>query len=283
MLRELILGLFGAESDSRQAVPPDSAIEHPSTLDEAKIILIREGYVFQKIRQVPEDLRSRLRDGHAYGPVIHDWEMFLPFVDDVDLRDFLAELAEKGGVTLVSPDRLYVLKSMLLQTINLRGEIWETGTYKGGTALFFRRLEKKYRARPSKLRLFDTFKGMPETHAEKDVHKEGHFKDTTLESVQNLLGQHLWISYHSGIIPNTFAGREKSRIRFAHIDLDIYQAILDATAFIYPRLVAGGVMVFDDYGFFSCPGARDAVDEFFADKPEQPLVLTTGQAIVTKL
>ena len=42
-------------------------------------------------------------------------------------------------------------------------------------------------------------------------------------------------------------------------------------------------MVFDDYGFASCPGARKAVDEFFNDKPERPLVLPTAQAIVMRL
>ena len=39
-------------------------------------------------------------------------------------------------------------------------------------------------------------------------------------------------------------------------------------------------MIFDDYGFPTCPGARQAVDEFFADKREVPFVLPTGQAVV---
>jgi O-methyltransferase len=42
-------------------------------------------------------------------------------------------------------------------------------------------------------------------------------------------------------------------------------------------------MLFDDYGFWSCPGARQAVDEFFADKPEAPFALPTGQALVARL
>jgi O-methyltransferase len=41
-------------------------------------------------------------------------------------------------------------------------------------------------------------------------------------------------------------------------------------------------MVFDDYGFQSCPGARKAVDSFFSDKPEQPLILSNAQAIVIR-
>ena len=41
-------------------------------------------------------------------------------------------------------------------------------------------------------------------------------------------------------------------------------------------------MLFDDYGFESCPGAKQAVDEFFRDKAEKPLVLPTAQAIIFK-
>jgi O-methyltransferase len=57
---------------------------------------------------------------------------------------------------------------------------------------------------------------------------------------------------------------------------------LDALEFIWPRLVSGGFIVFDDYGFPTCPGAREAVDEFFDAKDSIPLCLPTGQAIVFK-
>ena len=39
----------------------------------------------------------------------------------------------------------------------------------------------------------------------------------------------------------------------------------------------------DDFGFASCPGARRAVEEFFADKPERPLALQTCQGLIHKL
>jgi O-methyltransferase len=66
------------------------------------------------------------------------------------------------------------------------------------------------------------------------------------------------------------------------VDVDVYRSILDCCEFIYPRLKTGGVMVFDDYGFPTCPGARKAVDEFFTGKPETPVILQTGQAIVIR-
>jgi O-methyltransferase len=67
-----------------------------------------------------------------------------------------------------------------------------------------------------------------------------------------------------------------------HVDLDIFASITDALTFFYPRMAAGGIIVFDDYGFPSCPGARAAVDEFFSQKPEVPFALQTGQCVVRK-
>jgi O-methyltransferase len=124
---------------------------------------------------------------------------------------------------------------------------------------------------------------MPQTNDARDVHSASDFADTSLESVRRLVGSERWIDYRAGLVPETFRGLEDSRIRFAHVDLDIYDAILAACEFVYPRLSPCGVMVFDDYGFWSCPGARAAVDEFFRDRPEAPVCLPTGQALVVKL
>lgn len=49
-----------------------------------------------------------------------------------------------------------------------------------------------------------------------------------------------------------------------------------------PRLTNGGIILYDDYGFLCAPGAKLAVDEFFSDKPEKPIWLTTGQCLVVK-
>jgi hypothetical protein len=43
------------------------------------------------------------------------------------------------------------------------------------------------------------------------------------------------------------------------------------------------VVLFDEYGFSSAHGEKVAVDQFFADKPEQPIALLTGQAFIIKL
>lgn len=156
----------------------------------------------------------------------------------------------------------------------------ETGVFQGGTARLIREAMAGHDAK--QLFLFDSFEGM-KTVSTVDRHKEHDFADTSVESVRSVVGDEPFIHYRKGWVPDTFAGLEDRRFCFAHIDLDLYQGVLDSLTFIYPRLSSGGAIVFDDYGFASCPGARKAVDAFFADKPERPLALSTAQALVTKL
>ena len=191
-----------------------------------------------------------------------------------------------GTNTLVSPDRCYVLYSLARQALSVKGDFWECGVYKGGTAAMvaeiISRLAPDAAIPDHKLRLFDTFSGMPDTNPERDLHKKGDFSDVSLNEVRGVVGHDELVSYHQGLMPQTFEGLERSQIALAHVDVDIYQSVLDCCQFIFPRLAVGGFMIFDDYGFPSCPGARSAVDEYFRGGQTYPLVLPTGQALVFK-
>jgi hypothetical protein len=84
-------------------------------------------------------------------------------------------------------------------------------------------------------------------------------------------------------MPDTFQNTNISRLAYGYVDVDLYKSVLDCIEFVYPRLVAGGILVFDDYGFPSCARVREAVDKAFAALPENPIYLPTGQALVIKL
>jgi O-methyltransferase len=129
---------------------------------------------------------------------------------------------------------------------------------------------------PPQIRLFDSFEGLPSPTRGIDKHAAGEFANTSLEQVRRLLGDNDFIDV--GWIPAGFSGLDNTRIRFAHVDLDMYQSTLDCLEFIYPRMHSTGIMVLDDYGLISCPGVRRAVDEFFKGKPESPLPLPSGSA-----
>ena len=211
-------------------------------------------------------------------------DIFHPWHRDQDISQLMHDLIDRRSMTLVDWDRMWTLKWAFRQTQVTAGEVWELGVYRGGSALMLKRLimDRAELARCTTLRLFDSFEGLPEATKGVDLHSRGEFADTSLEEVKSLVGDESFIDYRKGWIPHTFSGLDRVSIRLAHIDLDLYQPILDACAFVYPRLAPGGVIVFDDYGFDSCPGARKAVDEFFANEPETPLGLPTGQAILIK-
>lgn len=212
-------------------------------------------------------------DGELYQP------LFSPWLGGGDFKKYYDLAAPK---TLVSAASCHVLYTLVRQTVQLPGDVWECGVYKGGTAAMMAAMLHHY-APQKRLFLFDTFEGMPETDPAKDWHRKGDFCDTSLEAVSAQVGFEKQCVFRKGFIPDTFKGLEDSVIAFAHIDVDIHKSIIDSLNFIWPRLSPGGGIVFDDYGFPTCPGAREAVDTWFSGKPEVPLVLPTGQALVVKL
>jgi O-methyltransferase len=212
-------------------------------------------------------------DMEFYAPVFSPWEGHREFA-------FYYKLAASN--TVVSRESCYVLYQLALQSLGVKGDFWECGVYKGGTARMLAEILFRNHDTKKRLCLFDTFEGMPDADPDKDFHKQGDFADTSLAAVKRLVGHEDLVSYYAGVIPDSFSALESSQIALAHIDVDIYKSVLDCCKFIFPRLSPGGFMVFDDYGLPSCPGARAAVDEYFLGTGLQPLVLATGQAVVFK-
>lgn len=185
--------------------------------------------------------------------------------------------------TVVSPDRVYIIYSCLKHILhsNVFGDIWECGVYKGGTARVISNL-LKLEGETRRLRLFDTFTGMPdEIDLKYDSHREGDFPFTNTTEVLNNV-QYDNLELHEGVIPHTFKGREKDTISFVHIDVDVYKTTLACCEFCWDRLSYGGIMVIDDYGFPMTKGCKEAVDKFFAKENAFPIILPTGQALGIK-
>jgi len=192
--------------------------------------------------------------------------------------DFLDRYEQVRSHTLVDPSRLFLLLQVLRNLGHLDGHCAEIGVYKGGTARLIAGAIRK----EQRLFLFDTFEGMPETKKQHDFHDPGDFADTSLPAVKGLLEGFANVTFCPGRFPETAGPVEGQSFAFVHIDADIYQSVKDSCAVFYPKMVAGGWMVFDDYGFLSCAGARTAVNEFFVGKPERPIYLPTGQAFIVK-
>lgn len=199
------------------------------------------------------------------------------------LRECRRELAKKNFETLLDDGRLVAVLELSRHCAGkLDGELIELGVYKGGSAgatawgLRNAGLERT-------LHLCDTFEGMPKT-LEWEFHEENDFADTSLSAVRdrlNRLAPGFSIELHQGLFFNTLPRIAGKHFCFAHIDADLYESVKQACEFVYPRMTKGGVMLFDDYGAATCPGAKKAVDEFFAAKLEKPThVALTSYGVV---
>jgi len=185
---------------------------------------------------------------------------------------------EVERIALLPLDRLFMIYQLSNHVIDLDGDVVEVGVYKGGSAKFLSRIfgSKK------QMYLFDTFKGMPNADPRKDKYKNGAFGDTTLKKVKNYLSDCSNIHIYKGIFPRSATAIKNKKFCFVHIDVDVYKSIYDCCTFFYNRLVKNAIMIYDDYEEAACPGVKEAVDEFFLDKKEYVIVLSTNQAFIIK-
>ncbi len=163
----------------------------------------------------------------------------------------------KKSMSVVPKPRQEFLRQQAIHVSTLRGEAAEVGVYKGGTAKILAQ------SMPDRMvHLFDTFEGMPET-SEFDMHLPGDFADTSLETVNEYL-QGYNVHFWPGFFPDSARLLpDDTEFVLVHVDVDLYTSTKAACEFFWPRLVEGGIMVFDDYNGPRCPGANKAVDEFF--------------------
>jgi O-methyltransferase len=174
--------------------------------------------------------------------------------------------------TLLDDLRLLALAEMAkYATSSFEGELIELGVYKGGSAAAVAwYLSMSGIQRP--FHLCDTFTGLP-TPREWEYHGAQDFVDTTYKKVKYCLQTFLPeypFRYHQGLFSETLPFIAQAKFCFAHVDADLYESVQESCEFLYPRMIRGGIIVFDDYGAPTCPGAKKAIDEFFADKLEKP-------------
>ncbi len=198
--------------------------------------------------------------------------------DDVEFR---ATMRGVLGRTLLDTERCYVLWQLARMCYwgLPEGGAVEVGVYRGGSAWVIAS------AFPQRgVIAVDTFTGIPSADAH-DIHHVGDFADTTFEEVRNYFKPKGNVLVIRGTFPGCFDGRPGTQamlFAFAHVDVDTYQSTYEAIGWLWPRMVKDGIILCDDYGHASCPGARIAVDQFVAQSNAKRLYLPTGQCLLWK-
>ncbi len=177
---------------------------------------------------------------------------------------------------------------LLMRDIEVRqipGSLAELGVFRGETARII------HHFLPDRtLHLFDTFGGFDpqdidsEASATGETVAKGLFGDTSVEAVRQYLSpRNENVIMHPGRFPDSCGDEvRQQRFAFVHLDADLYQPTLAGLEVFYPLVAPGGYIVVHDYNAWH--GARQATDEFFADKREVavPMPDKNGSAVIVK-
>lgn len=195
--------------------------------------------------------------------------------------DFLAVYERFDRSNYRSFDRKFAMKELLKLALPLDGDLAECGVFRGASAYLLANAIAA-RSRKKRLHLFDLFAGLSEPKPDLDG-SHWHFGDLAcgLAEVALNLKQHASrVLFHAGWIPEKFFEVSDKKFCFVHVDVDLYEPTRDVLAFFGPRTVPGGLIVCDDYGFETCPGARRAMDEYVAASRQTVVHLPTGQGVI---
>ena len=164
---------------------------------------------------------------------------------------------------------------------SLVGDFVECGVWKGGNIILLKKLIEKFNMKKN-IYGFDTFEGMVEPSfydvnynnksAKKmfDEHKKNEigFAMCSLDDVKRNIKKNTKtdnIFLIKGKVEDTLKNKKKlpKKISILRLDTDFYESTKIELEILFPRLVKGGVLIIDDYGFWK--GAKKAVDEYFCD------------------
>lgn len=157
--------------------------------------------------------------------------------------------------SIVSPVQIAAMLTLVQNAP--RGAFVEVGVFHGGSA---ERLYKITQEQGRELHLFDTFTGTPYFTEGLDKHKiDLEFADLDAPArIRDVMPEaHL----HIGIYPETHPASLKD-VAFIHCDCDQYLSYIAVIDHMWPLVVPGGLMLFDDYPYLE--GAKRAVEERFS-------------------
>lgn len=165
---------------------------------------------------------------------------------------------------------------LLRESLQLDGDVIECGVYRGQSLFTLCRILKEAGSRKV-IYACDSFEGFPPDRV-------GRF-DRSFFRPLSLLRRKFQVAddvparilrfadyfdvpvqVRKGYFSATLPGLATERFCFVHLDVDLYESYRECLDWLYPRLVPGGVVVFDEYKTPKWPGSTRAIDEFFGQR-----------------
>jgi hypothetical protein len=177
---------------------------------------------------------------------------------------------------------------LFLKTVNLPGDIVELGVFRGQSFMSFANFleARNIGDRAKRVWGFENFEGFTEIkpqdgpdygHTQKQAqgYSPAKYRAELLDAIE-IFNQDRFVGWKNRVeliegditktIPDFAKKNPGLRISLLHLDADLYEPTKIALENLYPLVVRGGVIVFDEYGILEWSGESKAVEEFFADK-----------------
>jgi hypothetical protein len=180
----------------------------------------------------------------------------------------------------VNAARLLFFDDLINRTRDVPGDIVECGIGRGTSFLLMAHV---VHARQLNRALwgFDSFQGFPEPTPEDDSPRDvqkgeiAYSKQQVMDLISSHLNDDLFfrskITLVGGYFEDSLRVHGNRPVSLLNLDCDLYQSYKVCLETLYPKVSPGGIIVFDEYHREGemFPGAPRAIDEFFADKPEE--------------
>lgn len=191
-------------------------------------------------------------------------------IDDLLWRHWIISYAVRHAIEFSSVDKFNFV---------------ECGVAEGCSAFFALRQIKNNKKVNEKfsMHLYDSWDAMKKDLLVKSEFENiGRYESLDIDITKlNLSEFNNNVVYHKGYIPESLYTTPISPdfIVYLHIDLNSSIATKEALKFFFPKIIKGGLIIFDDYGWSGYEDSEKIIDEFFSDKNGILMNLPTGQAI----
>jgi len=180
--------------------------------------------------------------------------------------------------------RAYVACWAADKASRLEGDFVECGVNKGGLARTIIEFTR-FKDLPKRFYLLDTYQGLVEeclTHEERALGRTAGGYEECFESVKRTFSEFPNIVLVRGTVPNTLSQVSAEKVAYLSIDMNCAMPEIAAAEYFWDRMVTGGVILLDDYGWQGAIAQKRAFDEFARKRHTLVLPLPTGQGVILK-
>lgn len=201
----------------------------------------------------------------------------------------LGKSTDKHEILLKNYDirwRIHVLCWAALHASHLKGDFVDCGV---NTGIFSRAIINyiDFNKTGKKYYLLDTFNGLDAKYSsEKEMSRNKiinyESQKSLFEDVKNTF-KDFNVEIIKGAVPETLSKVKSDNICFLSIDMNCVLPEIEALNFFWDKMVSGGMIVLDDYGYAnSTNDQKEAHDQFAKSKGVMILTLPTCQGLIVK-